>query len=233
MSLLTPEEQKYLQRYGRYLRSHGMERPFTRFGFNDELSLNDIDWHEKFIYEKGLNAVEISDEFLEIIKNLASRVQNKIRSIDLDDVELWNSSLDIYLDLVKREIEFNISYTYIDENGDYETTFWTTETDGGEEVNELFEILAGKGFNSGKKILMFDGGGDEGYVYDDFDDGTRAPRAIDDWCVETLSEFYGGWDNDTGSNGYFKFNLDDREITLFFSAKVERDGEEFLYKEKY
>lgn len=233
MSLLTPEEQKYLQRFGRYLRSHGMERPFTRFGFKDELSLNDIDWHEKFIYERGLNAVEISDEFLEIIKNLASRVQNKIGPIDLDDVDPWNSNLDIYLDLVKREIEFNISYTYIDENGDYETTFWTTETDGGEEVNELFEILAGKGFNSGEKILMFDGGGDEGYVYDDFDDGTRAPRAIDDWCVETLSEFYGGWGNDTGSNGYFKFNLDDREITLFFSAKVERDGEEFLYKEKY
>lgn len=233
MSLLTPEEQKYLQRYGRYLRSHGMERPFIRFGFNDELSLNDVDWYEKFIYEKGLNAVEISDEFLQIIKNLTSKVQNEIGHIDLDDVDYWNSHLEIYFDLVNREIEFIVTYTYIDEGEDYERTFWTTETEGGEDVNELFEVLEGRGFNRGEKILMFDGAGDEGYVYDDFDDGTPAPPAIDDWCLQALSDNYDGWGNDIGSSGYFKFNLDDREITLFFSYKVEREGDEFLYKEKY
>jgi hypothetical protein len=77
-------------------------------------------------------------------------------------------------------------------------------------------------------IIKYSGGGDSGYLDEtESDSGNDVLNgSIEDIAYEALEAFFGGWENNEGSDGNMKFNFDEQRFIIEHYQYVEDNVEE-------
>ena len=98
-----------------------------------------------------------------------------------------------------------------------------------EVFDSLNELEVNESIQNKTLELRYYGSGDSGYLEDYFD-GTSIliPSKIEDWCYRQLENDFGGWEINEGSQGYFLFYLDQKEIELSHTMNVEEQSYDTL-----
>jgi hypothetical protein len=205
---LTEEDEKYLARVVRYMQSFGKKSlTITEYYDNEDLEdilnlFKDEIPHLNFFYQ---DRIDIPEGFKELVIKLIEN--SKIKGeIDVDEI---NSS-SIELELTKDFIALNIYYYYTESNNEGRTY----EGDYEEEAMNMINLLNTEEIRGGNIELEVDysGGGDSGYLENNFSNGNPVPREFEDWCYGELESNYGGWEIDSGSAGRFIVNFNNNEI---------------------
>jgi len=229
-NILTPEEKKYLGKVSRYLSSLGMsygEISFEMEPDDYEISYNGNDFPTHF--DNNYTA-EIPDGLVPILKKIIDYVDDSDLFSNLsDDGEIDYQGFEITIDSVKKEISLTHTYSFQTE-GDAE----------GVEYDDMIEEWEEKGvFNDTSipedncLVLKYNGGGDSGYIESDFENGEPSPGVVEEWCYQQLEENFGGWEINEGSQGEFRFDFNEKTVTLSHAYNTVVDKSNTLWEEKF
>lgn len=211
-NIITDEDKIYLRRVCNYIRSLGMEYGEIILDF-DQISIEDINWEWVTHFENHYGA-EIPEGLKPILEKIINSIDtDEFDSDDYDSIDY--ERIEIIIRAKQRELTVmhEIGYTEQDEGSSFE---WDSENDA-EETEKLFEKL--NPLFNGTRILriMYNGGGDSGWIEGNFD-GTRIeiPDLVEKWCYDELESKESGWEINEGSSGYFEFEKDGEidKITL-------------------
>jgi hypothetical protein len=209
--ILTPEEKKYLGKVSRYLSSLGMKYGEINFEMDtddEEISYNPNDFPTHF--DNNYTA-EIPDGLVPILKKIIDYVDDSDLYSNLpNDGDIDYQRFEITIDGVKKEISLTHIYSYF------------TEGDSmGIEYDDMIEEWEEKGVfddvsipEDGYLTLKYNGGGDSGYIESDFENGEPSPGAVEEWCYQQLSDNFGGWEINEGSQGEFQFDFNEKTVIL-------------------
>jgi len=82
--------------------------------------------------------------------------------------------------------------------------------------------------------LEYNGGGDSGFVENNFNPGNDSvPSGIEDWCYQQLENNFGGWEINEGSQGAFIFDFNTSTVTLDHTYNTEEQQIDTLYEESF
>jgi hypothetical protein len=190
--ILTPEEKKYLGKVSRYLSSLGMKYGEINFEMDtddEEISYNPNDFPTHF--DNNYTA-EIPDGLVPILKKIIDYVDDSDLYSNLpNDGDIDYQRFEITIDGVKKEISLTHIYSYFTE---------------GDSMGIIPE--------DGYLTLKYNGGGDSGYIESDFENGEPSPGAVEEWCYQQLSDNFGGWEINEGSQGEFQFDFNEKTVIL-------------------
>jgi hypothetical protein len=229
-NILTPEEKKYLGKVSRYLSSLGMS--YGDIQFEMEPDDDEISYRENYFPTHFENnyTTEIPDGLVPILKKIIDYV---------DDDELYSElPNDGYIDYQRFEItiytgtkEISLSHIY---------SFEIAEDPQGIEYDDMIEEWEEKGvFNDTSipednyLVLKYNGGGDSGYIESDFENGEPSPGVVEEWCYQQLEENFGGWEINEGSQGEFRFDFNEKTVTLSHAYNTVVDKSNTLWEEKF
>jgi len=233
--ILTPEEKRYLKRVSNYLQSLGMTDGTIDFELDyDNFDYDDINWDQITHFSNNYRA-EIPRQFVEIVKKIIKYVVDE-QLYQYPDVEsLSYQNLDVDFDVKDQTISVNHWWSYYAE-GDAQETTWEESDEEGEIVTNLFQDLKRNNITPNKYGLLelrYNGGGDSGYLEDQFDNRQDVPIEIKNWCYNQLENMHGGWEINEGSQGYFIFNFKDKVITLEHFYNTEENEHDTIFEEKF
>lgn len=110
-----------------------------------------------------------------------------------------------------------------------------------EEINNLIDNFKSEGHT--KLYVTFDGGGDDGQLYlpqvrsENHEDFLNLRGKVFDpltnFLYQRLQADYGGWENNEGGQGEFIIDLEEKNVTLYFSRNYEVQIPETLLTLKY
>lgn len=233
--LLTPEDKKYLERVSRYIQSLGKKEVVIRIEANEwdsKTEISDIEWDTitNFDYDSRL---DIPSGFIEILQKIFNYLDSS-GNYSFPDIEGLN-----YHDFL---IEFNVSnkelsikqvYGYYDVGGESEVEFEGDEVD----MDSFREELNSGGIEipeDGILTARYNGGGDDGSMDGSFDEISGVvPSLIEDFCYTVLSNNFGGWENNEGSEGYFMFDFNNDSVTLYHTENVEENDSNTLFEVEF
>lgn len=233
--LLTPEDKKYLERVSRYIQSLGKKEVAIRIEANEwdsKTEISDIEWDTitNFDYDSRL---DIPSGFIEILQKIFNYLDSS-GNYSFPDIEGLN-----YHDFL---IEFNVSnkelsikqvYGYYDVGGESEVEFEGDEVD----MDSFREELNSGGIEipeDGILTARYNGGGDDGSMDGSFDEISGVvPSLIEDFCYTVLSNNFGGWENNEGSEGYFMFDFNNDSVTLYHTENVEENDSNTLFEVEF
>jgi hypothetical protein len=228
--ILTPEEKKYLGKVSRYLSSLGMKYGEINFEMDtddEEISYNPNDFPTHF--DNNYTA-EIPDGLVPILKKIIDYVDDSDLYDNLpNDGDIDYQRFEITIDGVKREISLTHIYSYF------------TEGDSmGIEYDDMIEEWEEKGVfddtsipEDGRLILRYNGGGDSGYIESDFENGEPSPGAVEEWCYQQLSDNFGGWEINEGSQGEFQFDFNEKTVILQHTYNTMLDETNTIWEEEF
>jgi hypothetical protein len=230
-NILTPEEKKYLGKVSRYLASMGMKH--GDINFEMEPDDEEISYEEEYFPTRFDNNyyAEIPDGLVPILKkiinnfgnaDLFSNLPNDVDQIDYQRFEITISG-------VKKEISLTHIYSYFDE-GD----------SSGIEYDDMIEEWEEKGVfediqipEDGYMTLKYNGGGDSGYIESEFDNGQPVPTEIEEWGYQQLSDNFGGWEINEGSQGEFQFDFGEKTVVLAHTYNTLVDESNTIWEEEF
>jgi hypothetical protein len=228
--ILTPEEKKYLGKVSRYLSSLGMKYGEINFEMDtddEEISYNPNDFPTHF--DNNYTA-EIPDGLVPILKKIIDYVDDSDLYDNLpNDGDIDYQRFEITIDGVKREISLTHIYSYF------------TEGDSmGIEYDDMIEEWEEKGVfddvsipEDGYLTLKYNGGGDSGYIESDFENGEPSPGAVEEWCYQQLSDNFGGWEINEGSQGEFQFDFNEKTVILQHTYNTMLDETNTIWEEEF
>jgi hypothetical protein len=228
--ILTPEEKKYLGKVSRYLSSLGMKYGEINFEMDtddEEISYNPNDFPTHF--DNNYTA-EIPDGLVPILKKIIDYVDDSDLYDNLpNDGDIDYQRFEITIDGVKKEISLTHIYSYF------------TEGDSmGIEYDDMIEEWEEKGVfddtsipEDGRLILRYNGGGDSGYIESDFENGEPSPGAVEEWCYQQLSDNFGGWEINEGSQGEFQFDFNEKTVILQHTYNTMLDETNTIWEEEF
>lgn len=228
--ILTPEEKKYLGKVSRYLSSLGMKYGEINFEMDtddEEILYNPNDFPTHF--DNNYTA-EIPDGLVPILKKIIDYVDDSDLYDNLpNDGDIDYQRFEITIDGVKREISLTHIYSYFSE-GD----------SSGVEYDDMIEEWEEKGVfddvsipEDGYLTLKYNGGGDSGYIESDFDNGEPSPGAVEEWCYQQLSDNFGGWEINEGSQGEFQFDFNEKTVILQHTYNTILDETNTIWEEEF
>ena len=230
-NILTPEEKKYLGKVSRYLASMGMRH--GDINFEMEPDDEEISYEEEYFPTRFDNNyyAEIPDGLVPILKkiinnfgdaDLFSNLPNDVDQIDYQRFEITISG-------VKKEISLTHIYSYYSE-GD----------SSGLEYDDMIEEWEEKGVfediqipEDGYMTLKYNGGGDSGYIESEFDNGQPVPTEIEEWGYQQLSDNFGGWEINEGSQGEFQFDFGEKTVVLAHTYNTLVDESNTIWEEEF
>lgn len=229
-NLLTQEDKTYLQRVGRYLRSMGMD--YGEILFEMEPDEDNIWSDPKYYPDYFVNnyTAEIPSGLHPILTKIITYVNQKNLFGDLPSEGYMDyQSFDINIDARKGEINLTHSWTWISEGGatgiEYEDILSEWEEKG---IFDDIQIPEDQYLRLG-----YSGGGDEGYIDSNFDNGSPVPTEIEEWCYQELQENFGGWEINEGSQGEFEFNFKTKVVELGHSYNTQDNSSDTLWEEDF
>ena len=230
--ILTPEEKKYLRMVSNYLNSLGMKEGDINIELDndaDSVGSDSIDWKYVHHFDNNYTA-EIPDGLFPILKKVLEYSDNNA-DFNNDVDMLTYQSININIDCNDKIISVNHYYSYYGRDESSGVT-WDEEND--KELIGRFESLIENIPNNGQLTVYYNGGGDSGYLEGDFSE-TRdgVPTEIEDWCYNQLSDNFGGWEINEGSDGQFIFDFENRTIHLEHTFNTEENESETLYEENF
>lgn len=229
--ILTPEEKKYLGKVSRYLASMGMKH--GDINFEMEPDDEEISYEEEYFPTRFDNNyyAEIPDGLVPILKkiinnfgdaDLFSNLPNDVGQIDYQRFEITISG-------IKKEISLTHIYSYYSE-GDA----------SGLEYDDMIEEWEEKGVfedmeipEDGYMTLKYNGGGDSGYIESEFDNGQPVPTEIEEWGYQQLSDNFGGWEINEGSQGEFQFDFGEKTVVLAHTYNTLVDESNTIWEEEF
>lgn len=229
-NILLPEEKKYLGRVARYLSSLGMKYGDIQFEMepdDEQISYSD----EYFPTHFDNNYVaEIPDGLVPILKRIIFYFEDEDLETELPDSAYMDyQRFEITINAEKREISLFHIYSYNDE-GDT----------SGVEYDDMIEEWEEKGVfedmeipEDGYMTLKYNGGGDSGYIESDFDNGEPVPTEIENWCYQQLSDNFGGWEINEGSQGEFQFDFNEKTVILSHTYNTIIDKSNTIWEEEF
>lgn len=228
--ILTPEEKKYLGKVSRYLSSLGMKYGEINFEMDtddEEISYNPNDFPTHF--DNNYTA-EIPDGLVPILKKIIDYVDDSDLYSNLpNDGDIDYQRFEITIDGVKREISLTHIYSYYSEGDSM-----------GIEYDDMIEEWEEKGVfddvsipEDGYLTLKYNGGGDSGYIESDFDNGEPSPGAVEEWCYQQLSDNFGGWEINEGSQGEFQFDFNEKTVILQHTYNTILDETNTIWEEEF
>jgi hypothetical protein len=214
ISILTPEDKKYLRKVSRYLQSYGLQR-----GDIDLLELEDgNEYYEisdiRFDRVTNLSnnySVEVPEGLIPILQKIVVAGQKRQDDIDFPDYVNYGR-IEIEIDCVSSEIRLFHYIVYTDAGGGGSIEYSAAEDEISMDV-----------FNSIRENctevepfmeVTYNGSGDSGYLEDRFENGEPVTGPVEDWCYRELSRNFGGWENNEGSQGNFIFNMENNTAEL-------------------
>jgi len=234
-SLLNEEEKKYLRAISNYLNSLGMQQGTIDFevDYGDLFRPSEIDWEQIGYFSNNYRA-SIPDKLIPILQKVMMLTSDRFDAPTEDSINWENVSIDI--DTEEKVLRINHNWTYTTQ-GEPRVTDWDyTENEDVDKMFKDLEDIEDIGNDERGKILVlkYDGGGDSGYVEDRFEDEIFSiPAGIEDWCYNKLEDLHGGWEINEGSNGFFEFDLDNKNITLYHTENYNEDEGNTIYEESF
>jgi hypothetical protein len=230
IKILSLEDKKIIRSFSRYLNGLGMkEAEIEEYGYQ----LSEIDWSRVSI--DGRN--DIPDFFLPVIEKITNFVNGsylyKKVMTDFDDSDGGDLRVSFIVDTVNKEVSLLMSYQTMHESDD--SLAFDSEEDS-DNFNEWINDGAFSEIDKNTKILVlkYDGGGDSGYLNDEFEDTDyQVPDEISSWCYNVLSNHFGGWEINEGSRGEFIFDLEKLEVTLEHKTRFYEDAVHTCYEESF
>jgi hypothetical protein len=233
--LLTPEEKKYLERVSRYVQSMGQKVVEIRIEANEwdnKSEISNIEWEyvTNFDYNSTL---DIPSGFIEILQKIFNYLDSS-GSYSFPDIEGINyHDFLIDFDTRNRELTIRQIYGYYDVGGKSEVDFEGDEVDMDSFRDELSSNKISIP-NDGILTARYSGGGDDGSMDGNFDEiNQQIPGLMEDFCYDKLSDNFGGWGNNEGSEGYFMFNFNDDTVTLYHAENIEQNDSNTLFEVEF
>lgn len=229
-NILTPQEKKYLGKIARYLGSLGMKYGEINFEMeteDEEISYDPNDFPTYF--DNNYNA-EIPDGLVPILKRIIDYFDDADLYSNLPDgSDIDYQRFEITIDGVKREISLTHIYSYFSEGDSM-----------GIEYDDMIEEWEEKGVfddvsipEDGYLTLKYNGGGDSGYIESDFENGEPSPGAVEEWCYQQLSDNFGGWEINEGSQGEFQFDFNEKTVILQHTYNTMVDESNTIWEEEF
>ena len=228
--ILTPEEKKYLGKVSRYLSSLGMK--YGEINFEMDTDDEEISYNPNYFpthFDNNYTA-EIPDGLVPILKKIIDYVDDSDLYSNLpNDGDIDYQRFEITIDGVKKEISLTHIYSYF------------TEGDSmGIEYDDMIEEWEEKGVlnmveipEDGYLNLKYNGGGDSGYIESDFDNGQPVPTEIEEWGYQQLSDNFGGWEINEGSQGEFQFDFNEKTVVLAHTYNTMLDESNTIWEEEF
>jgi len=233
VNILTSEDKKYLKRLSNYMNSMGMQTGNIDFEIdNSYLDLKHINWDRVTHFDNNYRA-EIPEGAFPIFRKIFRYVQES-GLYRIPDVESLNfEGIVLNIDTLSKEISVSHYYTYYDESESRESEWSLEEDPDDESLVQIFQDLDKLDYDGSELVLRYNGSGDSGYIESEFDNIESVPSSVEDWAYSVLEDFYGGWEINEGSQGYFKFNIPDKSIILSHTYNTEESSNDTLYEENF
>ena len=233
-SILSIEEKKYLNRVCRYLGSLGMKDGSIEIDLdNSYFDCDDFVWEHVTHFSNNFSA-EVPEGLIPILQKIFNHICNEdlFEAPDVDYINYERINIDI--DCTTKELSVNHDYSYY-ESAEVESISHSLEEDDDDEnLKEVFETLENdEDLKDRQLVLHYNGGGDSGYLEDDFTNGDSVPTDVEDYCYEMLENNFGGWEINEGSHGNFQIDLDKKEITLNHISNIEENARNTIWEEKF
>jgi hypothetical protein len=232
MSILTPEDKKYLRRVSRYLESYGMRQ--------GDIEIIELEYDYQVYETSNISfdritnfsnnySIEVPEGLIPIIEKIVDVGEKNQDKLDIPD-SIDYGRIEIEIDTKNNEIRliYFISYT---ESGDGSIKEYTIGDGIGldvfnsirEESTDVESIME----------LRYNGSGDSGYMEDRFENGVPVTGTVEDWCERALSYSFGGWENNEGSQGYFLFNMENNTAELHHTYNEQNTTTTTLFEEEF
>lgn len=235
-NFLTDEDKKILRRNCRYLGSIGMDLATVEIDMsNGEIEYEDIEWDYITNYSNNFSA-EILPAVLIVIKKIFEIASNRGPFEALDEngnsIEYnYYEIAELTIDCKHSEISLVYSYGFY---GDGDNRYTEYDNEDGY-YNEIFNSLEESNSWEDNSVigLVYDGGGDSGYLEGTFTNGQSVPQVVESWCEVEISRKYPGWENNEGARGEFIFNKVENTITLEHTYREEANGVVPIFRESF
>jgi hypothetical protein len=232
--LLTPEEKQYLRRVTNYLGSMGMQDGNIEIDIDNgwRFDYNNVDWNYITHFTNNYNA-DIPSGLIPILQKIMKYCDDKELIKDLDD-DINYQRLEFDIDIDSKKIRF-IHWWSFYSRGDGSSM----EFDSEEDVkrferwmeNEFSDVEIPIG---GILTVTYNGSGDSGYMESSFEENNSAvPEGIEEWCYEELSNNFGGWENNEGSDGDFTFDFNTKIVTLKHTENIEENASHTYFEQSF
>lgn len=210
---LTDNDKKLLRVFSKYLNSYGIKVGYVMMGdgSGDELpyGIENIDPNDYYIHTRFHDSIpEIILKFLK--KLLDNSKEIILKFLDGIDVEVDYFELKTIVDTNTREISVVLEISYIN------SQFENVNIDSGNE--EIFKEIKDNYYDVKERLVVnYIGSGDSGFIETYINEkGNTMPEnaIIEDFCIEVLSDYFGGWEINEGSSGNIVFDIKENEIHI-------------------
>ena len=233
--ILTPEDKQYLRRLTNYLGSMGMRDGNIEFDVNsgESFDVNEINWDEITHFSNNFRA-EIPSGLIPILQKIMGYTEehNLIEELDEDEINYQRIEFDI--DTEAKDIVLSHWWSFYT-RGDESSIEYDSEED-----MEHFREWEEHQFHEteipedGILTVTYNGSGDSGYLEDLFKENNEPlPTGIEDWCYTQLSNNFGGWENNEGSDGNFIFDFNTKIVTLNHTDNIEANDSNTIFEENF
>lgn len=213
--VVTDEQLKSLKLFSYYLQSHGIKRATVDF----YLEYCQVDYSSEEAFSRDGTRAELYDA----IENTLKEIIDANDLADMDDCDN-RGALTFHIDCEERTLEADV----------YETVYGTNNMSDSQDLNEMedsdikraFQSLFSQISDEGKPSttrVYFNGSGDSGDIDGHTQDGTALPNEVLHYFYGWLEEFYGGWEINEGSQGYFAIDTDENNLFLDFQENTEEN----------
>ena len=228
--ILTPEEKKYLGKVSRYLASMGMKRGDINFEMeSDDDKIFYVEEYFPTRFDNNYYA-EIPDGLVPILKKIIDYFGDADLYSNLPyDREIDYQRFEITINGERKEISLIHIYSYYDE-GDSSGVEYDDMIEEWEEKGVLEDIQIPE---DGYMTLKYNGGGDSGYIESEFDNGQTVPTEIEEWGYQQLSDNFGGWEINEGSQGEFQFDFNEKTVILQHTYNTMVDESNTIWEEEF
>jgi hypothetical protein len=214
---LSEEQLKTLKLFSYYCGSYGAKTATLSVYLNEGGS---IDWVDSYWYSETSTLIDTYDK----IDNLIEYIVRETELLDYYDYE-GDGTLIFEIDVNERKLNIEGYHREFSTDNSYKE--WNSEDDDFGDLKEDFDrFFEQMGNETGK--LTFDGSGDSGQLHDNIElsngQSMDIPLFIEAWCYDMLSEYFGGWEINEGSQGTFYIYPSKKLINLEFEQNIEDEN---------
>lgn len=233
MSILSPEDKKYLRKISRYLESYELSQgdiEIVELEYSYEVyKTSDINFDRVTNFYNNYY-VEVPEGLIPIIKKILIAGERNQDKIDFPDY-IDYGRIEIEIDRINSEIRLIHYMVYTEASDGNSLEFTTKDNDIGidvfnsirEESTDVEPIME----------LRYNGSDGSGYMEDRFENGVPVTGTVEDWCERALEDNFRGWERDEGSQGFFLFNMRNNTAELHHTYNERKNITTTLFEEEF
>ena len=232
IKILTPEDKEYLRRVSKYLEVLGMKYGNIEIELDywRDFDINNIFWDNITNFNNNYNA-DVPSGLILILQKIVKYCDDQ-GLINFYDDDINYQRLEFDIDVIGKEISLNHTWEYYDK-GDSQGVEWYGE-EGKTIFDEWDKVVNLEIPADGILTIPYNGGGDSGYLESSFNENDESvPDSISEWCYTQLSNNFGGWEVNEGSDGNFIFDFNNKTINLVHTENIEADDSDTYYEESF